>query len=478
MLDKQVSLTFDRRSALFLTFGMVLTSALVMRMLQMQVFQHRKYKKLSENNATRIRVNLPERGKILSADGTPLARDDSVYSIYIIPDEATDLPELLDTVRRELSLKPRDIGRIEQRIKRQRGFQPAIVKGSANWDQLARLRAANPNGLHIERGFSRRYPGGQLAAHVIGYVGGLDSAKHDRRAAITSPFFMTGQAGLEKSFDDTLSGKPGQSVINVDAVGRIVGEDFAREVPATPGSDIRTTIRESVQKKMEDALEPHRAGCGVAIEIETGNILAMASTPSFDPDSFRGDDSVEIMESLRGDPMKPFMNKAIEGLYPPGSTFKIVVALAALESGATTQSEKIYCPGHWEYGRHTYHCWERKGHGWTDLETALQRSCDIYFYQMALRIGIDSIKSMALRLGLSQKLLEELPREAAGIMPDRKWKEKNVGHSWLHGDTIISGIGQGFTLVNCLQLCVMSARAVSNKVVMPRLVLEPEIMNR
>ncbi|MCL2017573.1 MAG: penicillin-binding protein 2 [Alphaproteobacteria bacterium] len=473
MIDKQIPLTFDRRSALFITGGLILTSALVMRMLQMQVFQYGKYKRLSENNATRIRVNLPERGRILDADGSPLARDDSVYRIYIVPDEATDLPALLETVRRELSLRPRDMERLERRIKRQRGFQPAIVREAANWEQLARLRAAGQEGLHIELGFSRRYPGKQLAAHVIGYVGGLDSVRHDRRAAITSPFFMVGQAGLERSFDNTLAGTPGQSVINVDATGKIVGEDTSREVPAINGGDIRTTIKESAQKALEEGLEAHKAGSGVAIEIETGNVLAMASTPSFNPDVFRGDDGPETMEELRRNPMKPFMNKAIEGLYPPGSTFKIVVALAALESGAVLPSEKIFCPGHWEYGRHLYHCWERRGHGSMDIETALQKSCDIYFYQIALRIGIDSIKNMALRLGLEQKLLEELPREAIGVIPDRRWKEKSIGQSWLHGDTIISGIGQGFILSNCLQLCVMTARAVSNKIIVPRLVTSP-----
>jgi len=471
MMDKHAASTFDRRSAMFVTGGAILTSVLVMRMLQMQVFQYRKYKRLSENNITRIRVNLPERGKIFSSDGVALARDESVYRVYIIPEETHDLPELLKTVQKELALRPRDMERLERRIARQRRFQPAIVRESVTWEQLAVLRAGGLRGLHIERGFSRRYPGRTTAAHVIGFVGGLESARHERRAAITSPFFMVGQAGLERSFNSTLSGTPGQSIINVDAVGRIVGEDVSREVPAINGHDIRTTIIESIQRKMESELEPHRAGCSVAIEIETGNIIAMASTPGFDPDSFRREDGPEIMEGLRRNPMKPFMNKATEGLYPPGSTFKIVVALAALESGAITPNERIFCPGHWEYGRHTYHCWERHGHGNVDLDRAMATSCDIYFYQIALRIGIDAMRNMALRLGLSHRLLEDLPRVATGIIPDRQWKQRTIGSGWLHGDTIITGIGQGFVLSNCLQLAVMTARAVSNKEVIPRLVI-------
>jgi penicillin-binding protein 2 len=456
---------------MFITGGVILTSVLVMRMLHLQVFRYGKYKRLSENNITRIRVNLPERGKIMSADGIALARDESVYRIYIIPEETRDLPELLKIVQKELSLRPRDMERLERRIQRQRRFQPAIVRESATWEQVAALRVSGLPGLHIERGFSRRYPGQKMAAHVIGFVGGLESARHDRRATITSPFFMTGQAGLERSFNDTLSGTPGKSIINVDAIGRVVGEDASREVPAINGQDIRTTIVESVQKVMEEALAPHRAGCSVAIEIATGNIVAMASTPGFDPDGFRREDGPEIMDRLRRDPMKPFMNKATEGLYPPGSTFKIVVALAALESGAITPTERIHCPGHWEYGRHVYHCWERHGHGNVDLDRAMATSCDVYFYQIALRIGIDAIRTMALRLGLVNRLLDDLPRVSVGVVPNRQWKEQNIGSSWLHGDTIITGIGQGFVLSNCMQLAVMTARAVSNKEVIPRLVI-------
>jgi penicillin-binding protein 2 len=165
------------------------------------------------------------------------------------------------------------------------------------------------------------------------------------------------------------------------------------------------------------------------------------------------------------------MNKALEGLYPPGSIFKIIVALAALESGALLPNEKIFCPGYWDYGDRRYHCWEKKGHGSVDLVGALKHSCDTYFYQIALRIGIDSIKSMALKLGMGEKFLSEiLPREMAGVIPDRNWKEKNIGIQWLHGDTIISGIGQGFILSNCLQIAVMMARVASNKIITPKLV--------
>ena len=197
----------------------------------------------------------------------------------------------------------------------------------------------------------------------------------------------------------------------------------------------------------------------------------MVSTPSFDPNIFRTNDSDEYISNLRSDYAKPFMNKAIEGLYPPGSTFKIVVALAGLESGAITEKEKIHCPGHWDYGDRRFHCWEDKGHGNVDLYGALKHSCDIYFYQIALRIGIDAIKEMAVKLGFTEKFMDDvLAREMAGVMPDRRWKEKQIGYKWLHGDTILSGIGQGFILANCLQLATMMARVTSNKVVIPHII--------
>jgi penicillin-binding protein 2 len=171
--------------------------------------------------------------------------------------------------------------------------------------------------------------------------------------------------------------------------------------------------------------------------------------------------------------LKPFMNKPVEGMYPPGSTFKIIVALAALESGAIKPGEKIFCPGHWEYGRHLYHCWEKHGHGWMDLAGALQHSCDVYFYQVALRVGIDAVHDMARRLGLGAPVMNLLPREAAGIIPDNAWKEKHTGQRWQHGDTIISGIGQGFVLASCLQLAVMLGRAATNKIITPRMTANP-----
>ena len=469
MIDKEVARLFDRRSALFLTAGAILTSALILRMLQMQLFDYREYTKKSENNSFRIQINMPERGKILSNSGSPISRDTSIYRIYIIPEETQNLDELISIVAKELGLKKKRINKIYEKIKKQPKFQPILINENANWEKIAKIQAKNLPGLHVKSGFSRVYELGPAGAQIFGYVGAPNEAVPN------APFFTEGVTGLEKKFNNSLAGTPGQTVMITNALGRVTGEDKTQFKEPIIGKDLKTTINDDVQRVMYDSLMLNRSGCGVALNIETGDILAMVSAPSFDPNYFGADDGEEYIDSLRKDYMKPFMNKTIEGLYPPGSTFKIVVALAALESGAITPNEKIFCPGHWDYGDRRYHCWEAEGHGWVDLAGALKHSCDIYFYQLALRIGIDSIKEMAIKLGFTQKYMDGiLSREMEGVIPDRYWKEKQIGYRWVHGDTIISGIGQGFTLTNCLQLAIMMARTVSNKVIMPRLILTDE----
>ncbi len=467
MIDKEVARTFDRRSALFLTAGAGLTSFLIMRMLQMQLFNYQDYKKKSESNSYRIQIDMPERGKILSRNNTPISRDAPIYRIYIIPEEARDLNELIATVASDLNLRQKRIDKIKAKIKKQMKFQPVLVSENTDWQKLAKLQAKNLPGLHVESGYARIYELGPAGAQVFGYVG------EPKNPVPNAPFLTTGITGLESRYNDKMKGVAGQTVMITNAVGRVTGEDKTQFIAPTTGNDVKTTIHDAAQRVLYDALTQHRSGCGVALDIRTGDILAMVSTPSFDPNVFREDDGEEYIQNLRGDIAKPFMNKTIEGLYPPGSTFKIVVALAALEAGAITVKEKIFCPGHWDYGDRRYHCWEDKGHGWVDLAGALKHSCDIYFYQVALRIGIDAIKKMALRLGFTEKYMDDvLSREMAGVIPDRYWKEKQVGARWVHGDTVISGIGQGFILANCLQLSVMMARAASNRRVVPRLIAD------
>ena len=472
MIDTEISKQFDRRGALFLTTGLFLTSGLVLRMLQMQIFGYHDYKKKSENNSFRIQINMPERGKILSRSGSPISHDAPIYRIYIIPEEVENIEHLVETVATDLGLSKKRVDKIWARINKQQKFQPVLISENADWNTLARIQAKNLAGLHVQSGYGRVYELGPAGAQFFGYVGAPD------KPVANAPFYTKGITGLEKIFNNNLCGVPGQTVMITNAVGRVTGEDKTQFKPSVTGADVKTTINDAAQRVLYDSLTLHKAGCGVALDIDTGDILAMASTPSFDPNNFSGDDAEEYIESLRQNFAKPFMNKAFEGLYPPGSTFKIIVALAALEAGAVTPKETVFCPGHWDYGDRRYHCWDAKGHGRVNLVSALKHSCDIYFYQLALRIGIDAIKRMAVRLGMTEKYLENIiPKQMAGVIPDRKWKEANIGSKWVHGDTIISGIGQGFILVNCMQLAVMMARVASNKLVVPRLIYDDRAPN-
>jgi len=464
MIDTEVARQFDRRSALFLTGGTILTSVLVLRMLQMQLFNYRTYTRKSRSNSFRIQYDMPERGAVLASDGSVISGDTHIYRIYIVPEEADNPEELIKVAAADLGLSDKALKRIHKQMKKQPKFRPILLSENSDWARLAKLQAKNLPGLRVASGFSRVYEMGPAGAQIFGYVG------EPEKPVANTPFYTAGITGLEKRFNDELSGKPGRTVMITNATGRVTGEDKSQFAPATRGHDLKTTINPAAQRALYDALAQNRSGTGVALDIETGDILAMVSVPSFDANKFGDDDAEEYISSLRADYAKPFMNKAVEGMYPPGSTFKIVVALAALESGATTPHERIFCPGHWDYGDRRYHCWEHKGHGHVDLAGALKHSCDIYFYQMALRIGIDAIKKMALKLGLSEKYMENvLSREMPGIIPDRKWKEKQTGARWVHGDTIISGIGQGYILTNCLQLAVMMGRAASNRNILPRL---------
>ena len=465
MIDSEISKQFDRRSALFLTGGAILTSVLILRMLQMQVFNYKNYKQKSENNSFRIQINMPQRGKILSRNGAPISYDAPIYRLYVIPEETDDLEGLVNTVARELNLPEKRVKNIWKHIRKQPKFQPVLISENTDWNVLAGIQAKNLDGLHIQDGFARHYELGPAGAQIFGYVGAPD------KAVANTPFYTHGITGLEKVFNESLAGIPGKTVMITNAVGRITGEDKTKFEQPIPGQNVHTTIDISAQRALYDSLTLYKSGCGVALDIETGDILALASTPSFDPNNFSGDDAEEYIAGLRNNFAKPFMNKVFEGLYPPGSTFKIVVALAGLESGAITPNETVFCPGYWDYGDRRYHCWEHRGHGHVNVVGALKHSCDIYFYQMALRIGIDAIKHMAVRLGMTEKYIEDIiSKQMTGIIPDRKWKETNRGASWVHGDTVISGIGQGFTLVNCMQLAVMMARVASNKRVIPRFI--------
>ena len=469
MIDSFQKMTFDRRSALMIGGVGILTSILVLQMMNLQIFNKKKYTDMSKNNTYRVKIEIPRRGMIYDSNGEVLAQDEQVYRIYIIPKEVKKFQDMLDFLAKSLGLNAKSLARIKRDHKRQQSFQPILIREKLNWQKMAELSAMNLPGVHIEQGYTRRYPNGEMASHTIGYL------SEPRDSVI--PFFKTGKTGLEKNYNDILMGNLGKTINIANAEGRIIGEDSSQSFPAVPGRTLQTTLIKSVQKTLEKELAKLDSGCGVAMNAETGDIYAIASCPNFNADIFGTDDGADYLELLSRDKKNPFMNKVLDGLYPPGSVFKIVVALAGLESGAIRPGDKIVCTGSWQYGNHIYRCWDHDGHGPVNLIGALKHSCDVYFYQMSLKIGIEAIAQMAKKLGLGDKSFDNYDEsEKTGIVPTREWKELNIGTGWVHGDTVITSIGQGFVLTNCMQLAVMLGAAITNFKVKPRITYDKKII--
>ncbi|MDR0319413.1 MAG: penicillin-binding protein 2 [Rickettsiales bacterium] len=472
MIDRELGNIFSRRAFITLAAGGAALGLVFLRLVQLQIFGAGRYRKLAENNSLKIRPIMPPRGIIYDRGRDMLATNLVSYRAYIVPREVLNIEEIISLLHVRFRLSKPRINAIERQYSRnRRTYTPIFVKENISWKEMSELRInRNIPGFFIEQGSFRIYPNGKIAAHVVGYVGTVSESDIKRRfdPMMGVQYFKIGKAGIERRFDSVLRGTAGQNIQVVNAVGKVI-KDEEKTIEPVPGENIKLNLSLKVQKILEESMEAYPVCSGVVMDIETGNVLAMASHPSFEPGAFQ-EDGGEYFEKLKANPHKPFMNNAIEGAYPPGSTFKIVVAMAALEGGAMTPGERFYCDGSWTYGNHKYHCWEKKGHGWQNMLDAIAHSCDVYFYQVALKIGIDAIKNMATKLGLGQVLQNDLLGETPGVIPDRRWKEKNVGASWVHGDTIISGIGQGFVLVTPLQLCTMLCRLVSNSRVVPKIV--------
>lgn len=472
--DTEASARQITRRALMLGAAQVaFTAVLGLRMRHMQLEQADRFQLLAEENRINIRLIPPARGRILDRNGVLIAGNEQNYRVVITREEAGDLPAALDRLAQVIPLTPEEIDRTLKEAARRSAFVPITVADRLRWEDLSAVAMNAPAlpGINPEVGLSRVYPLREDFAHVVGYVGPVSESDLARLETpdplLQIPRFQIGKIGVETWMEDELRGQAGTRRIEVNAVGRIMRELDRDE--GTPGADVRLTMDAGLQNYVQVRLGEESAAA-VVLDLATGDLLAIASSPSFDPNLFVRGISHADYNALTGNDRRPLANKTVQGLYPPGSTFKMVTALAALEAGVIAPGTSVTCPGFVESGGRRFHCWKSGGHGRVDLARSLAESCDVYYYEIAQRVGIDRIAEMGRRLGLGMR--HELPMSAVaeGVMPDKAWKAARHGAEWRIGDTINAAIGQGYVLTSPLQLAVMTARIATGRAVVPRLV--------
>lgn len=451
-----------QRSLIVFSINILLLFVLIGRLYYLQVYQGEKYSLLADSNRTSKHLIAPPRGIITDRNGVELAINNQNFQAMLIPEQSRQIDNLLETLQPILNLPDEEISRIKKDISHHRRFVPVKIKDNLEWEEVAYLMLNNNNypGLIIDEGLIRTYPYKEYTAHPLGYVGSVSEAdlQKDDSPLLQVPGFKIGKSGFEKTYDTDLRGVAGSLTYEVNAYGRIMREIEKRE--GTKGKDLDLTIDIRLQKKAFDAFGKE-TGAAVVLNVHTGEILAFVSVPSFDPNLFVDGISIKNWNKLINDEKTPMTDKAISGQYSPGSTFKIVVALAALEAGVITPETKSFCSGKMKLGNHLFHCWRHSGHGHLNVVEAIKHSCDIFFYETALKLGIEKIAAMSRKLGLGQIYDIGLENQKSGVIPDKKWKQEKLKQPWQQGETVIAGIGQGYVLVTPLQLVTMLARVVN-----------------
>ena len=443
------------------------------RMRQLQVDQSDEFRMLAEENRINIRLLAPNRGLIFDRNGVPIAINEQNYRIVMIREQAGNAGEVLDRLGELITLSPERRARIDKDMRRRSAFVPVTVAEHLTWEEFALVSSNAPAlpGVLPEVGLTRNYPFGQTYGHIVGYVGPVsesDFARMDDPDPLFQiPRYPIGKTGVERNAEETLRGSAGTSRIEVNSMGRIMRE-LGRD-DGVAGKDIQLTLDTNLQEYAMERLGDQSASA-IVMDVRNGDVIAMASAPSFDPNLFVRGISTEDWVGLRDNDYRPLSNKSVSGAYPPGSTFKMVVALAAREADVIKPEETVYCPGYYELGGRRFHCWKRGGHGKVDMVNSLKHSCDVYYYEVAKRVGIEAIAAKAKQLGLGEKYDIPLPAISRGLVPNKAYKQRVFDQGWLQGDTLNAGIGQGFVLTSPLQLAVMTSRIASGKAISPRIV--------
>lgn len=462
-----------RRGAVVLGGQLLLAGVLGWRMRQLQIKQADDFLLLAEENRVNIRLIPPARGLIFDRQGRTVAVNSQNYRIVMVREQARDPEAILDRLSRIVPLSPEHIASVLEDMRDRPAFVPVTVTEHLTWEQFAQVAINAPSlpGVITEEGLTRHYPQKEDFAHIVGYVGPVSERdlqnREDNDPLLQIPKFQIGKSGVERALEGSLRGEAGTSRIEINSLGRVMRE--LTRVEGVEGSDIQITLDSRLQNYAQRRLASESASA-VVIDTTNGDIVAMASSPSFNPNSFVLGIGHNEYALLNNNKYRPLYNKSVSGAYPPGSTYKLVVALAALEAGELDPGATEWCPGFLQLGNRRFHCWRRGGHGHVDLKEALKFSCDVYFYEVARRVGIEKISAMAKKLGIGVKPDLPIPAISSGLAPTKDWKRATHDQGWLVGDTLNAGIGQGFVLSSPLQLAVMSARVASGKMILPRLI--------
>lgn len=472
MSSARLTDTFNRRTFVLGSAMGGIGVLLAVRLGYLSIMQNEKYKAASESNRVNLTLIPPRRGWILDRNGAALASNRADFRVDLIPDRVVDADKTLATLASLLDLSPDKVGDIHDKLDKSRGFQPVEVAANLNWDKFAAVSVRLPElpGVVPQRGYSRFYPTGATVGHLVGYVGpaSAEDYERERNPLLITPGFKIGKDALEKYFETRLRGVPGARRVEATASGRVVRDLGTRE--DVPGKPIQLTINGPLQDYASRRIGLE-SGSVVVIDCLTGDVLAMASMPSFDPNSFSDGIGRIEWKMLSDDDHVPLRNKVLRGLYPPGSTVKPMVALSFLEAGLDPNAS-VNCAGGLRVGNRVFHCWNHRGHGATNMAKGIYQSCDVYFYHFAQQMGMDVIAAMAKRLGLGQEFPLPVAGQSYGTVPDPAWKLRKYKQPWAIYDTVNATIGQGYMLVNPLQQAVMASRIASGLELMPRLLLD------
>jgi penicillin-binding protein 2 len=434
-----------------------LVGVLISRLYYLQVIEADKYRTMSDQNRINSQLLPPTRGQILDRRGIPIALNTPAYRVELVAENSTDTLTTLRRLQTILPIAEDDLQEIQAKQHHQRSFLPITIAEDISWGDLTRIELNLPDleGISVKENKKRSYPFGGIASHLLGYV-----AKPAPDDATDSPVLMlpemrVGKGGLEKFYDENLRGTPGLLHQEVNASGRVVRELDRQE--SSQGVDLKCSVDIRLQEFAYQRLASQLSASAVVVDVLTGEILTMASVPGFDPSLFFHGIDVANWKDLTSDTYRPLTNKATTGQYAPGSTFKPITALSILKKGIDP-TERVMCPGQYRLGNATFHCWKKGGHGYVDMIGAIQHSCDVYFYEMSRRVGVDAIAEMARQFGLGRKTEIDLPEEQPGLIPTTDWKKGALGESWRDGETLVAAIGQGFVLATPLQLALMTAQ--------------------